>query len=87
MTLIDTTKMTSKGQVTIPNRIRKVLHLQVGSSVAFTVTKHGIVLLPCEVTAKSPYSSKEWQKIEKLASEEGKTFSSPKAARKHLADL
>lgn len=87
MTIIDTTKVTSKGQVTIPNRVRKLLHLGEGSSVAFTVTKHGIVLMPCEVTTRSPYTPKEWQKIEKLASEEGKTFSSPEAAKKHLAGL
>ena len=87
MTIINTTKMTSKGQVTIPNRVRKLLHLQVGSSVAFTVTKYGIVLVPCEVTTRSPYNPKEWQKIEKLASEEGKTFSSSDAAKKHLANL
>ena len=87
MTLIDTTKMTSKGQVTIPNRVRKLLHLQEGSSVAFTVTKHGIVLVPCEVITRSPYSLKEWKKIEKLAAEEGKTFSSPDRAKTHLAGL
>lgn len=87
MTLLDTTKMTSKGQVTIPNRVRKLLHLQEGSSVAFTVTRHGIILLPCEVTVRSPYSPKEWKKIEKLASEEGKSFSSPEAAKKHLTSL
>jgi AbrB family looped-hinge helix DNA binding protein len=87
MTLIDTTKLTSKGQVTIPGRIRKLLHLQSGSSVAFTVTRYGIVLLPCEVTARSPYSPKEWEKIEKLAAEEGKTYSGSDAAKKHLAGL
>lgn len=87
MTVIDTTKMTSKGQVTIPSRVRKLLHLRDGSAVAFTVTKHGIILVPCEVTARSPYSPKEWKKIEKLASEQGKTFSSPDAAKKYLADL
>ena len=87
MTIIETTKMTSKGQVTIPNRVRKLLHLQKGSSVAFGVTKNGIVLMPCEVTAHSPYSPKEWEKIEKMASEKGKTFSSPDAAKKHLASL
>ena len=80
MTIIDSTKMTSKGQVTIPNRVRKLLHLQEGSSVAFTVTKHGIVLVPCEVTTRSPYSPKEWQKIEKLAAEKGKIFSDENTA-------
>ena len=87
MTIIDATKMTSKGQVTVPNRVRKILHLKGGSSVAFTVTKYGVVLVPCEITARSPYTPKEWKKIEKLASEEGKTFSSPEIAKKHLASL
>lgn len=87
MTLIDTTKMTSKGQVTIPSRVRKLLHLQEGSSVAFTVTKHGIILVPCEITARSPYSPREWKKIEKLATQGGKAFSSPEAVKKHLAGL
>lgn len=87
MTIIETTKMTSKGQVTIPNRVRKLLHLHEGSSVAFTITKHGIILLPCEVTTRSPYTPKEWKKIEKATSEEGKTFSSSETAKKHLAGL
>lgn len=87
MTIIEMTKMTSKGQVTIPNRVRKLLHLQKGSAVAFGVTKDGIVLLPCEVTARSPYSPKEWKKIEKLASEKGKSFSDEDAAKKYLAHL
>lgn len=87
MTIIETTKMTSKGQVTIPNHVRKLLHLQKGSSVAFGVTKNGIVLMPCEVTAHSPYSPKEWKKIEKLVSEKGKIFATDDAAKKHLAGL
>ena len=87
MTIIDTTKMTSKGQVTIPNRVRKLLHLHKGSSVAFGVSKDGIFLVPCEVTTKSPYSPKEWEKIEKLTAEKGKAFSNESAAKKHLAGL
>ncbi|MBF0330746.1 MAG: AbrB/MazE/SpoVT family DNA-binding domain-containing protein [Candidatus Omnitrophica bacterium] len=87
MTIIETAKITTKGQVTIPNRIRKLLHLEEGSSVAFGISKNGIMLMPCEVTAKSPYTSKEWQKIEKLASEKGKAFSSDDAAKGYLASL
>ena len=87
MTIIETAKMTTKGQVTIPNRIRKILHLEEGSSVAFGMTKEGIILLPCTVTAASPYTSKEWAKIEKLASEKGKAYSSKIAAKKHLQSL
>jgi len=87
MTIIETSKMTSKGQVTIPSRVRKLLHLHRGSSIAFGVTKEGIILMPCDVTARSPYSPKEWVKIAKLASEKGKTFSGEDAAKKHLAGL
>ena len=87
MTVIETTKMTSKGQVTIPNSVRKLLNLQKGSSIAFGVTKNGIVLMPCEVTAHSPYSSKEWEKIEQMAAEKGKVSVNGDAAKKYLASL
>ena len=43
MTIIETAKVTTKGQVTIPSRIRKILHLEEGSSVAFGLTKEGVV--------------------------------------------
>lgn len=87
MTIIETAKMTSKGQITIPNRIRKLLRLQEGASVAFGVNKDGVLLMPCEVKTCSPYTSKEWAKIEKLASEKGKSFSNADAAKAHLANL
>lgn len=87
MTILETAKITSKGQVTIPNRIRKILHLKEGESVGFSITKEGVVLVPCQVTAKSPYTTKEWQKIEKLASEKGKIFSSSQNAKDHLKSL
>ncbi len=87
MNIIETAKVTTKGQVTIPNRIRKLLHLEEGSSIAFGVTKEGVMLMPCEVTVKSPYTSKEWHEIEKLAANKGKTFSGADAAKKHLSSL
>ena len=87
MTIMETAKITSKGQVTIPNRVRKILHLQEGSSVAFGLTKDGIVLLPCKITAELPYTREEWLKIEKLASVKGKTYKSPKKAKKHIEAL
>ena len=87
MTILEIAKMTSKGQVTIPNRIRKILHLKEGVSVGFSITKDGVVLVPCQLTAKSPYTTKEWQKIEKLASEKGKTFTSPQNAKDYLKSL
>jgi AbrB family looped-hinge helix DNA binding protein len=87
MTIIETAKITSKGQVTIPNRIRKILNLKEGEAVGFSITKEGVILVPCQITAKSPYTAKEWQKIEKLASQEGKSFSAPQSAKDHLKSL
>ncbi len=87
MTITEIAKITSKGQVTIPRRIRELLHLKEGASVGFGITKDGVVLVPCEISAKSPYTSKEWAKIEKLASEKGKRFSNTKAAKAYLKNL
>lgn len=87
MTIIEIAKVTSKGQVTIPNRIRKLLHVETGASLAFGLSKEGIVLLPCKVTAESPYTSSEWVKIEKLSSAKGKVYKSVKKAKKHIEAL
>ena len=87
MTVIETAKITSKGQVTIPNRIRKLLHLETGASLAFGLSKDGVVLLPCKVTAESPYTPSEWAKIEKLTSAKGKVYKSVKRTKKHIEAL
>jgi len=87
MTVIETAKITSKGQVTIPNRIRKLLHVQVGASLAFGLSREGVVLLPCKVTVESPYTPGEWARIEKLASTKGKIYKSAKKAKKHIESL
>lgn len=87
MTVIETAKVTSKGQVTIPNRIRKILNLKEGTSLAFGLGKEGIVLLPCKVTLESPYTPKEWEKIEKIASSKGKVYLTAKGAKRHIVAL
>jgi len=87
MTIIETAKVTSKGQVTIPNRIREILHVSTGACIAFGVSKEGVILLPCKVTAESPYTPSEWVKIEKLASAKGKIYKSVKRAKKHIEAL
>lgn len=87
MSIIETSKITSKGQVTIPNRIRKLLHLKEGSAVGFSLTKNGIILVPCQVTAQSPYTPKEWAKIEKLANAKGKAFVSTEKAKDFIKSL
>jgi len=87
MTVIETAKITSKGQVTIPNRIRKLLHVDAGASLAFGLSKEGVVLLPCKITAESPYTASEWVKIERLALAKGKAYKSAKRAKKHIETL
>lgn len=87
MTIIETAKVTSKGQVTIPNRIRAILHVSTGASIAFGVSKEGVILLPCKVTAESPYTPTEWAKIEKLASAKGEIYKGVKKAKKHIKAL
>ena len=87
MTILDTAKITSKGQVTIPNRIRNILKLEEGASVGFAVTKDGVVMLPCKVEAHSPYTAKQWAKIEKLVSAKGTTYNSANDAIKHIQSL
>lgn len=87
MTIIETAKVTSKGQVTIPNRIREILRLSTGACIAFGVSKEGVILLPCKVTAESPYTTSEWLKIEKLASARGKVYKTAKEAKKHIDAL
>ena len=87
MTVLETAKITSKGQITIPNRIRKLLRIQAGASVAFGVSREGILMLPCKVTTESPYTPVEWEKIEKLSCVKGKTYRSPKRAKKHIEAL
>ena len=87
MTIIETAKVTSKGQITIPNRIRDILHVSKGTSLAFGLSKEGIILLPCKITAELPYSVQEWAKIEKLASIKGKVYKNAKRAKKHILSL
>jgi AbrB family looped-hinge helix DNA binding protein len=40
-----TTTLTSKGQVTIPKKVREALHLQPGNAVEFAVNASGEVVL------------------------------------------
>ena len=87
MTILETAKITSKGQITIPNRIRRILKLEEGSSLGFAVTKDGVMMLPCKVEAHSPYTAKQWAKIEKLAAAKGKVSGSAAEAIKHIQSL
>ncbi len=83
--------VTKKGQVTLPKSVRTILRLKSGPDmVAFRVERNGKVeIVPIEIKEKktSPYTDKEWNKIEGLANQKGKSFSSAEAARRHLKNL
>lgn len=87
MSYIETAKVTSKGQITIPSSIREILNLEPGSTVMFKVSDKGIILSPCEIKEKSPYTEEEWKKIEKLVAEKGKVYKSAEEAKKHIKSL
>ena len=87
MELIETAKMTSKGQITVPASIRDILNLRKGSTVIFKVTERGVVFAPCEIKGKESFTSEERARIERLAAERGKVYRSASGARKHLESL
>jgi len=53
----------------------------------FKVTDRGVILSPCEISEKSPYTAKEWIKIERLVAEKGKAYKTSAAAKKHVESL
>ena len=87
MNYTETSKVTSKGQVTIPSTIREILKLEPGSTVMFKVTDRGVILSPCEISEKSHYTAKEWKKIERLVAEKGKVYKTSAAAKRHVESL
>jgi len=87
MNYIETAKVTSKGQVTIPSTIRDILRLEPGSTVMFKVTENGVLLSPCEIIERPSYTTKEWKQIEKMVAERGKIYKTARSAKKHLDSL
>lgn len=81
------TIVSSRGQVTIPQDIRDVLHISEGSIIGFEPTGRGVLIVPMKVEPKDPYTKEEWEKIEKLSKTKGKIFDNPEDAKKFIADL
>ena len=79
-------RVTSKGQTTIPRAVRALLGLKEGSEVAFKPAHGGFMLVRVTTTVQehNPYTPAEWDKIKKLSAEKGKTFRSEKALLRHL---
>lgn len=67
-----TGKMRSRGQLTIPEEIRKAAHLDEGDPVAFELTEEGILLRPQKVidSTQAWFWSPRWQAMEREAEED-----------------
>jgi bifunctional DNA-binding transcriptional regulator/antitoxin component of YhaV-PrlF toxin-antitoxin module len=88
MTIIGMAKITSKGQVTLPVTVRRLLKLNKGQNVAFCIDKAGVILAKLKVSIdQTPYTSSEWSKIEQLAAAKGKIFDNSSDAKRHLREL
>jgi AbrB family looped-hinge helix DNA binding protein len=88
MTVVGMSKITSKGQVTLPANVRKFLKLNKGECIAFCVDRKGIFINRCKLNVEpGGFSAAEWRKIEKLASTKGKVFASAVEAKKHIESL
>ena len=79
--------ISSRGQVTIPQDIRDLMHVGEGSVLGFEPAKRGVIMMPMNVEPKDPYTEEEWKRIEKLSKNKGKTYDNADAAKKHIADL
>ncbi len=88
MTVVGMSKVTSKGQVTLPVAVRKLLKLDKGQCVAFCLDKKGVILSQCKINIEpTRFSTEEWRKIEQLAGAKAKVFSSAEEAKKHITTL
>lgn len=87
MEITEIARMTSKGQVTVPAAIRDILALKKGSSVIFKLTEKGVSFMPCEIKPRETYTKDEWDKIERLVAERGRTYRTSRGAKNHLKSL
>lgn len=79
--------VSSRGQLTIPQDIRALMHIREGSAVGFEPTKRGVLMRPMKVEPEDPYTEEEWGKIEKLSKGKGKIYKTAEEAKRHIADL
>ena len=81
------TTVSSRGQVTIPRKIRARLHIGKGSIISFEPVEKGVLIIPMKVEPQDPYTEKEWKQIEKLSETKGTTFDTPEDAKEFISKL
>ena len=88
MTVVGMSKITSKGQVTLPASVRKFLRLDKGQCIAFCLDRKGVFLNRCKIhIEEGGFSQAEWQKIERLTQAKGKSFTGAEEAKKHIKSI
>lgn len=89
---IERTKMSSKGQITIPRGIRHTFQIKTGQTFTFQLRKDGILLKPIDIAVVDRTHSEEWAEGLKAALEDvnaGRTrrFASEKEFVEYLDTL
>lgn len=89
---IETTKISSKGQITIPQNIRRIFKIKTGQTFTFQARKEGILLKPVDLSVVDLTKSKEWDASLKagladLKAGRAQRFDSEEAFMKHLKEL
>lgn len=71
----ETVKIRTKFQVTIPEEVRKKIHLEVGSRVQVEARGNEIIIKPIVEIPRDQawFWDKDWQEKEKIATENKKT--------------
>lgn len=68
--------ISSKGQLTLPKKVREKLHLQTGELVRMELSQGGVLLKKTELqTVSDDFSDEEWDVLRKMASEKGRRYS------------
>ena len=81
--------LSSKGQVTIPVKVREALHIrQKGDMIGFEFVKGGVLMKPLVIaTQEEDFSENEWDKLEELANQNGKLYANAKDFLASLEEL
>ncbi|MBU0699907.1 AbrB/MazE/SpoVT family DNA-binding domain-containing protein [bacterium] len=72
--------LSSKGQVTIPDKVREALYVrQKGNKVGFELVEGGVLMKPLVIAEQEKdFSENEWDKLEKLANQNGELYTNAK---------
>lgn len=85
--MIAIAQVSSKGQVTIPLKVRKALRIKGKGEVRFEEIPQGILIKYLELKEDDLFSEDEWRGLESLANKKGKRYSNADGFLKSLEGL